>query len=116
MVFPALFPHIPVVVSLYWLVCWQQKVAQQRRSDKINLCEILENVEHCGGEPELADKGTSHKKSFLNENKHMQGWNPKKPTKLDGNDTTAFSHHPLVFCMFECQQVCICCVVTVVQL
>ena len=23
MVFPALFPHIPVVVSLYWLVCWQ---------------------------------------------------------------------------------------------
>ena len=31
--------------------------------------------------------GKSHK-SFLNENKCMRGWNPQKPTKLDGNDTT----------------------------
>ena len=28
-------------------------------------------------------------KSFLNENKRMQGWNPQKPTKLDRNDTTS---------------------------
>ena len=33
----------------------------------------------------------SQKKCFLNENMHMQGWNPQKPTKLDGNDTAILS-------------------------
>ena len=33
-------------------------------------------------------------KCFLNENKRMKGWNPKKPIKLDGNDATTLSHHP----------------------
>ena len=43
-------------------------------------------------------------KSFLNKNKHMQGWNPKKPTKLDGNDTTTLSHHLYILCHSFCQQ------------
>ena len=30
-------------------------------------------------------------KSFCKENKCMQGWNPQKPTKQDGNDTTILS-------------------------
>ena len=28
----------------------------------------------------------------------MEGWNPQKPTKLDGNDTMIFSHHPYILC------------------
>ena len=63
MVFPALFPHSCCKSLLAGLLA-VESCTQQRRSDKINLCEILENVEHCGGEPELADKGTSHKKKF----------------------------------------------------
>ena len=43
-------------------------------------------------------------KSFLKENKCMQGWNPKKPTKLDGNDTTTLSHHPYILCHCVRQQ------------
>ena len=27
-------------------------------------------------------------------------WNPQKPTKLDGNDTTTISHHPYIVCHF----------------
>ena len=27
----------------------------------------------------------------------MWGWNPQKPTKQDGNDTTLLSHHPYNF-------------------
>ena len=34
-------------------------------------------------------------KGFLNENKHMQGWNPQKSTKLD---TTTLSLHLVPFC------------------
>ena len=30
----------------------------------------------------------------------MQGWNPQKPTKLYGNDTTIISHHPYILCHF----------------
>ena len=49
----------------------------------------------------IAKLGVNHlqvTKSFLNENKLMKGWNPQKPTKLDGNDTTTLSHHPYIFC------------------
>ena len=27
-------------------------------------------------------------------------WNPQKPTKVDGNDTTILSHHPYILCHF----------------
>ena len=30
----------------------------------------------------------------------MKGWNPQKPTKLDGNDTTTLSRHPYILCHF----------------
>ena len=30
----------------------------------------------------------------------LQEWNPKKPTKLDGNDTTTLSHHSYILCHF----------------
>ena len=30
----------------------------------------------------------------------MQGWNPQKPAKQDGNDTTTHSHHPYILCHF----------------
>ena len=39
---------------------------------------------------------TDNQKSQKNE-KHMQGWNPKK---LDGNDTTTLSHHPYILYHF----------------
>ena len=39
-------------------------------------------------------------KSFLNENKCMYGWNPQKPIKVDGNDTTTLSHQPYILCHF----------------
>ena len=28
------------------------------------------------------------------------GWNPKKPTELDGDDTTTLSYHPYILCLF----------------
>ena len=46
-------------------------------------------------------------KSFLNENKRMQGWNPQKPTKLDRNDTTTISHHPYILCHFANYALCL---------
>jgi len=51
--------------------------------------------------------------SFLNENKRMSGWNPKKPTKLDGNDTTTLSHHPYVLCHFAAANTNMLCVLAV---
>ena len=42
-------------------------------------------------------------KSFLKKNKHMQGWNPQKPTKLDGNETITSTHHPYILCHFASQ-------------
>ena len=39
-------------------------------------------------------------KSFLKENKCMQGWKTQKSTKLDGSDTTTLSHHPYILCHF----------------
>ena len=50
-------------------------------------------------------------KSFLKENKHMQGWNPQKPIKLDGNDTTTSTHHPYILCHFATtytNMLCVC--------
>ena len=50
-------------------------------------------MKHCKAQKQVT-------KSFLNENKHMKGWNPQKPTKLDGNDTTTLSRHPYILCHF----------------
>ena len=45
-----------------------------------------------------ADRNKSQE-SFLKENKRMWGWNPQKPTKLNGNDTI-LSYHPYNLCHF----------------
>ena len=34
----------------------------------------------------------------------MQGWNPQKPIKLDGNDTKALSHHDGTHKFFRSQK------------
>lgn len=47
-------------------------------------------------------------KSFLNENRRMQGWNPQKPAKLDGNDTTILSYHPFILCTTICHDMLFC--------
>ena len=50
-------------------------------------------------------------KSFLKENKHMLGWNPKKPSKQDGNDTTTLftpSLHLVPFCQLCTPQTLMC--------
>ena len=31
---------------------------------------------------------------------NIKVFNPKKPTELDGNDTTTLSHHPYILCLF----------------
>ena len=46
-------------------------------------------------------------KSFPNENKCMYGWNPQKPAKQDGNDTTTHSHHPYILYHFANYGLCL---------
>ena len=46
----------------------------------------------------------SHKNSVLNE-----GMEPSKPAKLDGNDTTTFSHHPDILFHFVNYAFCLLC-------
>ena len=44
--------------------------------------------------------GTSHKNLFWMKGDACTGCNPQNLTKLDGNDTTAISHHPYILCHF----------------
>ena len=47
-------------------------------------------------------------KSFLNENKHMQGWNPQEPAKQNGNDTTTHFYTIPTSCAILQTMLCVC--------
>ena len=38
---------------------------------------------------------------------HVGRWNPQKPAKLDGNDTTTHLHHPFILCDFANCALCL---------
>ena len=72
-----------------------------RRTNELTLVLYLAKLQVVKAVFAVVQYVTSHEqKSFLNENKCMQGWNPKILTKLDGNDTTTLSHHHYFLCHF----------------